>query len=303
MQAVRYERFGGPEVLELAEVDEPAVRPGTVRIRVAAAGVNPADWKQREGLFSGGRPLVAPAVPGLEAAGTVEEVGEGVTDVRPGDEVFGFGRRTWAEVAVLDAWAVRPDDLDVLEAAASPVAVETAIRALDAVRVGEGDTVVISGAAGGVGSAAIQLARARGAIVIGTAGAANQEYVEALGALVTTYDAGWPDRVRDLAVAEVDAAIDVAGAGVIPDLVALTGDAGRVVSVADFSAGDHGAQTTSTPGDRTAALREAVRLHADGVLRMIVEREYRLDQAAEALEDSRAGHARGRSVLLVGERP
>ncbi|MFD1722851.1 NADP-dependent oxidoreductase [Amnibacterium endophyticum] len=303
MRAVRYERFGGPEVLEVVEVDEPEVRPGTVRIRVAAAGINPADRKRREGAFAGGRPLAAPATPGFEAAGTVDAVGDGVTGVEPGDEVFGFGQGTWAEVAVLDVWAPRPEAMPVLEAAATPVPVETALRALDAVRVGEGDTVVISGAAGGVGTAAIQLARARGAIVIGTASEANQEYLEALGALATTYDTGWPDRVRDLAVAEVDAALDLAGAGVIPELVALTGDAGRVVSIADFSAGDHGAQVTGSTGDRAAALAVAAAGYEDGSLRMIVEREYPLDEAVQAQEDGRAGHARGRSVLLVGARP
>ena len=299
MRAVQYRSFGGPEVLEVGEAPSPDVRPGTVRIAVHAAGVNAADWKMREGMFSGGRPLAAPATVGMEAAGVVDAVGEGVTGMRVGDEVFGFGRGTWAEQALLDAWTKRPHGMDVEEAAATPVAFETALRALDAVRVQEGDTVLISGAAGGVGTAAVQIARSRGAIVIGTASAANQHYLEALGALPTTYDAGWPDRVRDLAVAEVDAAVDVAGAGVIPQLVELTGDAGRVVSIADFSAGDHGVQVSSRPGDRTAALELAVRLHEDGALRMIVERGFVLEQAAEALEESRAGHVRGRTVVLV----
>lgn len=302
MRAVRYRQFGGPEVLEIVEVPEPAVRPGTVRIRVRAAGVNGADWKLREGMFAGGKPLGAPATVGLEAAGTVDAVGEGVAGVREGDDVFGFGRGTWADVAVLDVWAHRPHAMPAEEAAATPVAVGTAIRALDAVGVRAGDTVVISGAAGGVGSAAIQFARARGAIVIGTASAANQDYLETLGALPTTYGDGWADRVRELAVAEVDAAIDVAGAGVIPQLIALTGDARRVVSIADFSAGKYGAQVSSGATDRAGALAAAVRAYEDGDLRMIVEREYALEDAAQAQRDSRAGHARGRSVVLVGDR-
>ncbi len=299
MRAVLYRRFGGPEVLEVGEVPPPEARPGTVRIAVHAAGVNAADWKMREGFFAGGRPLSSPAIVGSEAAGVVTAVGDGVTGVQEGDEVFGFGRGTWAEQAVLDAWAPRPHGMPIEEAAGTPVAFETALRALDAVRVVEGDTVVLSGAAGGVGTAAVQIARSRGAIVIGTASSANHDYLEALGALPTTYEAGWPDRVRDLAVAEVDAAVDLAGAGVIPDLVSLTGDPARVVSIADFSAPDHGVQVSQRPGDRVAALELAVRLHEEGALRMIVERGFVLDQAVEALEESRAGHVRGRTVVLV----
>lgn len=299
MRAVQYERFGGPEVLEIADVEEPHPAAGQIRIRVHAAGVNAADWKFREGLFTGGEPLEAPSGVGLDAAGTVDELGDGVTGVSVGDRVFGSGPSTFAEHAVLTAWAAMPHHLSFEEAAATPVPFDTAVRALAAVGAKEGDTLVISGAAGGVGTAAIQLARARGLIVIGTASAANQEYVEALGAIPTTYDDGWVGRVRELAVAEVDVALDAAGAGVIPQLIELTGDPAKVVSVADYSATELGAQFTSGGGDARAALEEAARLFEEGRLRMIVERTFPLDETPEAQRLSKLGHGRGRTVIVL----
>ncbi|WP_375406441.1 NADP-dependent oxidoreductase [uncultured Amnibacterium sp.] len=299
MRAVQYERYGGPEVLEIADVEEPHPAAGQVRIRVHAAGVNAADWKFREGLFTGGEPLDAPAGVGLDAAGTVDELGDGVTGVAVGDRVFGSGPSTFAEHAVLTAWAAMPHHLSFEEAAATPVPFDTAVRALAAVGAKEGDTLVISGAAGGVGTAAIQLARARGLIVIGTAGAANQAYVEALGAIPTTYDDGWVGRVRELAVAEVNVALDAAGAGVIPQLIELTGDPAKVVSVADYSANELGAQFTSGGGDTRAALEEAARLFETGGLRMIVERTFPLDETPEAQRLSKLGHGRGRTVIVL----
>ena len=299
MRAVQYQRHGGPEVLEIAEVEEPYAATGQIRIRVHAAGVNAADWKMRDGAFSGGRPLAKPAGVGLDAAGVVDEVGEGVTGVHVGDRVFGSGRATVAELAVLTDWARMPHHISFAEAAATPVPIDTAVRMLAAVEAQEGDTVVISGAAGGVGTAAIQLARSRGMIVIGTASAANQDYVEALGALHTTYDEGWVDRVRTLAVAEVNVGLDVAGAGVLPQLIELTGDPAKVVSIADFSAPGLGAKVTTGGGDKRAALEEAVRLFEAGDLRMIVEETYSIEQTPEAQRVSKAGHLRGRAVIEV----
>ncbi|WP_375389116.1 NADP-dependent oxidoreductase [uncultured Amnibacterium sp.] len=299
MRAVQFEQYGGPEVLEIAEVDEPHPGPGRIRIRVHAAGVNAADWKIREGLMAGGKPLARPGRVGLDAAGVVDELGEGVTDVRVGDRVFGSGSGTFADLAVLTAWARLPHHIPFEEGAAAPVPVDTAVRMLEAVAATEGDTIVLSGAAGGVGTALIQIAKARGLIVIGTASAANQEYVEALGALHTTYDDGWVDRVRSLAVAEVDAGFDLAGAGVLPQLIELTGDPSRVVSIADFSAPQLGAKVTAGGGDKRAALAEAARLFEAEELRMIVERTFTLEQTPEAQRLSKAGHGRGRSAVVL----
>jgi NADPH:quinone reductase-like Zn-dependent oxidoreductase len=298
MRAVQYEQYGGPEVLEIADVEEPHAGPGQVRIRVHAGGVNAADWKFREGVMAGGKPLTAPAIVGMDAAGTVDEVGEGAA-AEVGDRVFGSGRGTFAEYAVLTDWARMPHHLSFEEAAATPVPFDTAVRLLAAVDAVAGDTIVVAGAAGGVGTAVIQLARARGMIVIGTASAANQEYVEALGALPTTYDEGWVDRVRQLAVAEVNAGLDVAGAGVIPQLIELTGDPARVVSAADYSAKEQGAKFTAGGGDKRAALEEAARLFEHGELRMIVERSFPLDETPEAQRLSKLGHGRGRTVVVL----
>ena len=299
MRAVQYERLGGPEVLEIADIEEPHVAAGQIRIRVHAAGVNAADWKIRDGLFSGGKPLTAPQGVGLDAAGTVDEVGDGVTGVAIGDRVFGSGRWTFAEHAVLTDWARMPHHLSFEEAAATPVPIDTAARALAAVGATKGDTLVISGAAGGVGTAAIQLARSRGLIVIGTASAGNQEYLEALGAIATTYEAGWVGRVRELAVDEVDVAIDAAGAGVVRQLIELTGDPAKVVSVADHTATELGAKFTTGGGDRRAALEEAAHLFEHGGFRMVVERTFPLDETPEAQRLSKLGHGRGRTVVVL----
>ena len=298
MRAVRYHEYGGPEVLRVEDVEVPPVPPGRIRIAVRAAGVNAADAKIRAGAFSGGKPLAKPAGTGIDAAGVVDAVGDGVDDVRIGDAVLGSGRGTWAEHAVLSDWVPLPEGLSFEEAAGWPVPVDTAVRMLAEADVASGGTVVVSGAAGGVGSAVVQIASARGLHVIGTASAANQAYLLELGVAPTTYDPGWPDRVRALAPDGVDAALDVAGAGVLPDLIALTGDAARVVSIADATAPELGGRFTSGGGDRRAALHEAVVLFERGVFRMAVEQALPLEHAAEAQRLSAGGHARGRTVLV-----
>jgi NADPH:quinone reductase-like Zn-dependent oxidoreductase len=199
----------------------------------------------------------------------------------------------------LTDWAGKPDGLSFAEAAGYPVAVATAQRILDLVGVEAGQTVLISGAAGGVGSATVQFARARGANVIGTASKANQRYVEALGAIPTTYDEGMVERVRALAPDGIDAALDIAGSGVIPELIELTGDASKVVSIADFTAGDHGAQVSSGGGDRRAALAEAARLFEAGQLRIPVANTFTLKEAPAAHAASQAGHVAGRTVIVI----
>jgi len=300
MRAVQFSEYGGPEVLRLAtDVPEPHAGPGEIRIAVRAAGVNGIDWKVREGLFAGGRPLAHPAGTGVDAAGVVDEVGAGVSGVAVGDRVFGSGRATLAERAVLTGWAAMPDGMGFEEAAGYPVPAETAVRTLREVGVRPGETLLVSGAAGGVGSALVQFARARGVTVIGTAGPANQDHVRTLGATPTTYGEGLVDRVRALAPDGVDAAIDVAGSGVIPDLIALTGDPGRVLSIADFSAPEHGALVSSAPVDPPAAFAEAAALYARGALRIGVDRVFPLADAAAAQAAAQAGHARGRWIVTV----
>lgn len=173
MRAISFAAYGGPEVLEVIEVDPPHPGPGEIRIAVHAAGVNPMDWKVRAGLLEQVMPMTLPAGAGLDAAGVVDELGEGVVGVAVGDAVFGSGRATYSEQALLSAWTLMPSELSFQEAAGYPVPVGTALRALDQVGVAAGQTLLVSGASGGVGSAVLQIARDRGINVIATASAAK----------------------------------------------------------------------------------------------------------------------------------
>ncbi len=297
MKRVGFGEYGGPDVLRLEEVEAPHAGPGRIRIAVRAAGVNPVDWRIREGQMLKAHPIELPAGVGLDAAGVVDEVGEGVEGVEAGDHVFGEGIDTYAEFAVLTAWARMPEGLSFEEAAGYPSVVETALRVIREVGVRPGQTLLVSGASGGVGSAVLQIARERGITVIGTAGAANQEYLRGLGAMATTYGEGWVERVRRLG--DIDAALDLAGTGVLPELIALTGDPRKVISIADLGAPEHGVRFSGVAGSVPDALAEAADLIARGRLHIPVEQRYALADAAAAHIDSKAGHARGRRVVII----
>ncbi|MBT3166648.1 NADP-dependent oxidoreductase [Streptomyces sp. Vc74B-19] len=297
MKKVSYAEFGGPDVLRLVDTEKPHAGPGEIRVAVRAAGVNPVDWRIREGQMRPALPASLPAGVGLDAAGVVDEVGEGVTDVSIGDRVFGEGTDTYAEFAVLHAWARMPEGLSFEEAAGYPSVMETALRILGECGVRPGQTLLVSGASGGVGSAVLQIARDRGITVVGTAGAANLAYLRGLGAHATTYVEGWPDRVR--AFTSVDAALDLAGAGVVRELVELTGDPATVVSIADRTAPELGVRFSNVAGSVPDALKETVRLLEQGALHIPVEKVYSLAEAADAHADSRAGHTRGRRVIVI----
>lgn len=299
MKAIQFAEYGGPEVLQVVEVEEPHAGAGEVRIAVRAAGVNAFDWKVRAGYMREMMPLNLPAGTGLDAAGVVDEVGEGVSNVAVGDAVFGSGSATFAQYAVLSSWAVKPDELSFEEAAGYPVPVETAIQILDQIGVQSGQTLLVSGAAGGVGSAAVQIARERGITVIGTASERNQDYLRSLGATPTTYGEGLVERVRALAPDGIDAALDIAGSGVIPELIELTGDPSKVLSIADFSAPKFGAQLPSGGDTKMEALAEAKRLFTKGVFRIPVEKTYPLTAAREAQIASQEGHVAGRLVVTL----
>jgi NADPH:quinone reductase-like Zn-dependent oxidoreductase len=234
MKAAQFSRFGGPEVLAIVDLPDPHPGPGQVRIVVHAAGINATEWKIRSGALSFGAPL--PQTTGRDVAGVVDEVGEGVTDVAVGVRVFGLSDdgAGAAELALITFRAVIPPSLGFVDAAALPVALETATRALDQLGVAGGRTLFINGASGGIGGTAVQLAVARGARVIGAAGAGNQRYLGLLGAEPVTYGEGMVGRVRALSPGGVDVALDVAGNGVLPELVDRSGrrpgergDAGR----------------------------------------------------------------------------
>jgi NADPH:quinone reductase-like Zn-dependent oxidoreductase len=300
MKAIQYSRFGGPEVLELVDLPDPHPGPGQIRVAVRAAAVNPIDWKVRSGMMGG----EVPQTTGREVAGVVDEVGDAVTDVAPGDRVFGFvaDGAGAAELALLADYAPIPPSLDFAQAAALPVAVETAVRTLDVLGVGPDVTALINGAAGGVGSAATQIARSRGARVIGTASPNNHDYLRSLGAEPTTYGDGLVERLREIAPEGLDVALDAAGGGALPALVELTGDPERVVTIVDYAGAQHtGARFSGGPGTTRAvhALRDIGIAIEAGQFSIPVAQTFPLEQIAEAHRLSETGHVRGKLILVL----
>jgi NADPH:quinone reductase-like Zn-dependent oxidoreductase len=299
VKAARFSQFGGPEVLELVDLPDPHPGPGQVRIAVRAAGVNPSDWKKRAGLMDEDLPQTL----GYEAAGVVDELGEGVADVAVGDRVFGLSAdgAAQAELAVLSYYAPVPPSLDFPGAAALPAAIETATRALDQLGAGKDGTVLINGASGSVGSAAVQLAVARGARVIGTASPANHGYLRSLGAEPVAYGEGLVERVRAVAPDGVDAALDVAGSGVLPELIELAGGPEHVVTIADFAgARKHGVRFSSGDAGRAVhVLAEIGELIESGRFSLPDVHAFPLADIAEAHRAGENGRLRGKIVLLV----
>jgi NADPH:quinone reductase-like Zn-dependent oxidoreductase len=287
-------------VLEIVDVDDPHPGTGQVRIAVRAAGVNPSDWKKRAGLMDEELPQTL----GYEAAGVVDEVGEGVADVAVGDRVFGLSAdgAAQAELAVLSYYAPIPPSLDFTGAAALPAAIETATRALDQLGVGSGGTLLVNGASGSVGSAAVQLAVVRGARVIGTASPANHDYLRSLGAEPVAYGEGLVGRVRTLAPDGVDTALDVAGSGVLPELIELAGGPEHVVTIADFAgARAHGVRFSSGDAGRALhVLAEIGELVESGRFSLPAARTFPLAEVAAAHRAGENGHLRGKIVLVVG---
>lgn len=310
MIALQFSEYGPADVLHLAEVAEPHAGPGQIRIAVRAVGVTPADWYLRSGMLSDMMPLPLPHTPGVDAAGVVDEVGEGVTGVEPGDavlglvDVAGLGGAA-AEYAVLAAWAPKPDELTWEQAGGAAANIETATRTLDRLGVGAGTTLLVEGAAGGVGTVAVQLAVARGAVVVGTAREANHEFLAGLGAVPTTYGDGLADRVAALVPDGVDAVLDCAGSGSLPDLVAIAGGPASVVTVADLRAHEHGVELSSSGGPGAAeqdgrhGLAVAAALAREGRFTVPVAAAFPLRDAAAAHELSESRRARGKIVLTL----
>jgi NADPH:quinone reductase-like Zn-dependent oxidoreductase len=300
MFAVLYERYGDPDVLVAGAAAEPHPGPGEVRVAVRATSVNPFDCKTRAGYLAQMVPVQFPAIPGVDAAGVIDEIGAGVQGFSVGDEVFGLGAATSAEYALLDVFAHKPASLSFEQAAALPLAAETAVRGLDLLAVGPGTTLLIEGAAGGVGGMAIQFAVARGATVIGTASENNHQYLASLGAIPTTYGLGLADRVAALAPGGVDAVLDTAGQGSVPDLIALVPRPAQVVSIADFGATALGARfADGSEGRAVYALAQAAEAHQQGTLVITIQQILPLADLATGHRLSETGHVRGKLVISV----
>lgn len=297
MRAVQFNSYGGPEVLEAVEVDAPDAGPGEIVVQVASAGINQLDAKIRSGAMATARPASFPLGTGFDAAGTVIEVGQGVDDVTVGDTVFGTGRNTVAEQAVLTQWAKLPDGVDPVEAGGWGVATETAGRLLSELGLEQG-TLLVSGASGGVGSAVIQFALGRGLKVIGTASEKNHDYLASLGAVPLTYGAGLVERVPEVAPEGIDGALDISGAGVISDLVTLAGDPTKVISIADFTAPSLGARV-STGATRTNNPRDGfAEALALPHFALNIEHKYTLEDTSAAHQQAESGHTVGKLVVI-----
>lgn len=309
MKAIIYRQYGGPEVLEMADVDEPKVGPDWVKIAVRATSVNPVDWKLATGGLDGALNVLFPVTPGWDVAGVVEQVGPAVTELEVGDEVFGYVRTdavhggTYAEKvgAPIRTVARKPANLSFDEAAAIPLTGLTAYQSLvHTLKVTTGDTVLVHAAAGGVGGFAIQIAIAQGARVIGTGSPNSHDYIRALGAEPVSYGDGLVDRVKSIAPGGVDAIFDTIGGETLAlsnDLLA-EGATGRVVSIADPAVKELGGtyvfvRPNSDDLDALAALAES------GALTVEIARTYALEDTARAWEDSMQGHTRGKIVITV----
>ena len=299
MRALQFSEYGGPEVISWGDAPEPHAGPGEIRIAVRAASVNPVDWKMLGGGMSGGRPLAGTGYLGYDAAGVVDEVGEGVAGVSVGDEVFGGGQNTQAEYAVLNSWAIKPSSVDWAVAAAAGVAGETSERGLRLLGVKAGQTLFIDGGAGGVGAVAVQMAIVRGARVIASASESNHDYLREIGAIPVLYGEGVGGRVRAAAGGLVQAVFDVAGKTPLEELIGLVSEPSQVLTIANFAAGQAGARVTGGGADSRPmeALAEVAELLADNKLAIKIQ-TFPFDRAAEAYGISQAGHVRGKLVLI-----
>lgn len=308
MTAVRFHEFGEPaDVLRMERVAVPSPGPGRIRVAVHACGLNPADWALCRGLFPGAMPRGI----GLEVSGTVDAVGEGVTGIEAGDAVLGAtdyaaGHSAGAaDFAILRHWARVPQGLDPVQAAALPMAVETAFRSVESLGVVKGQTLLVHGAGTTIGFAAVQIALGRGARVIATAGETYAGRLREFGATVTSYGDGMPERVLEAAGGAVDLVLDTAPVGdSLPGLLrTVEGDPRRVLTITDFAAAaELGVRTSFDEGMplRYDALDRYARLAADGGFGIPIARTFPLAKWRAASEISRGGHAHGKLVLLPG---
>src|SRR6202035_4320630 len=303
-RAVRFDRYGGIDVLRVVEVDRPVPGPSQVLVRIKAAGINPGEAAIREGAFANRWPATFPSGQGSDLAGLVEEVGSAVQNVAVGDEVIGFtdNRASQAELVVVEADHLvhRPAHVPWDHAGALFVAGTTAYAAVRAVSLIAGDTVVVSGAAGGVGSIAVQLARRGGATVIGLASPANHEWLAGHGVIPVSYGDGVADRIRPSA-GKVDAFIDTFGADYVQLALELGVEPSRIDTIVRFDAvAEYGVKAEGNAvGASASTLAQLARLIADGQLEVPIAATYPLSQVREAYQRLASGHILGKIVLTV----
>ena len=303
-RAVRFDRYGGIDVLRVVEVDRPVPGPNQVLVRVKAAGINPGEAMIREGALANRWPATFPSGQGSDLAGVVEEVGSAVQNVAVGDEVLGFtdNRASQAELVVVEAnhLAHRPAHVPWEQAGALFVAGTTAYAAVRAVSLIAGDTVVVSGAAGGVGSIAVQLARNVGAEVLGLASAANHAWLTDHGVIPIAHGDGVAERIHAATGSRVDAFIDTFGGGYVELALELGVAPDRIDTIIDFAAAaKHGVKTEGNSAAANAkVLAELASLIDAGRLEIPIAKVYRLADVREAYQDLARRHTRGKIVLV-----
>jgi NADPH:quinone reductase-like Zn-dependent oxidoreductase len=303
-KAVRFDQYGDIDVLYVADVEIPAPGPGEVVVQMKAAGINPGEASIRKGLLDATVPATFPSGEGSDLAGVVSDVGPGVTSWSPGDEVLGWSwsRSSHAEYVVVpaDQLIAKPPELSWPVAGALYVVGVTAFAAVRAAAAGPGDTVVVSAAAGGVGSIVVQLLQVRGARVIGIASEANHEWLIAHGAIPVRYGDGLADRLKETTGGSIDAFIDLFG----PEYVHLAVDLGvprqRIETIISFAAAQELGTKAEGSGDATSTevLAEVAGLVAAGRIEIPIAATYHLDQVKEAFTELEQRHTRGKIVLV-----
>ena len=306
MRAAYIDAKGGPDQVKVGEMPEPVPGPGEVRLRVQAAGVGPWDVKIVAGMFG---EIKLPYTVGFEFAGIVDQLGEGVTGVELGEPVYGTdwhaGSMAEYRVAAIGTMATQPAKFTAEESVALAVAGCTSLEGIvERLRVQPGETVLITAAAGGVGTIAVQVAKDAGARVFAVAGKDNHDYVLALGAEAAFdyHDAGWTEQVRKLVPSGVDALFDCAGGDTLRAAFDAVKDGGRVVGIV-YGGPDAGPRGISFERFSAASGRERLatlaKMADEGRLRVELEAELPLDQAREAIERVAGGHTRGKVVVKL----
>jgi NADPH:quinone reductase-like Zn-dependent oxidoreductase len=301
---VRFDHHGGVDVLNVVVVERPVPAPGEVLVRVKAAGINPGEASIREGFMAQRFPTTFPSGEGSDVAGIIEQVGDGVKAFVPGDEVIGFSNRrsSHAELVVVpaDQLTRRPANVPWEVAGALFVTGTTAYAAVRAVAPAAGETVVVAGAAGGVGSIAVQLARRTGANVIGLASKANAAWLQAHGVVPVTYGRGVQRRIREASGGRVDAFIDTFGEGYVDLALELGVAPDRIDTIADFAAAQkYGVKTEgNAAGASASVLAELARLVSEGKLEVPIAHVFPLPRVRDAYRELEQGHTRGKIVLV-----
>jgi len=302
IRAIRFHEYGASDKLVLETIPQPELKADEVLVKVHFAGVNPIDWKIRAGYLKDYMPVSLPFTPGIDFSGTVVELGSGVKNLSKGQAVFGIAKGSYAEYAVASVGELvpKPNNVSFEAAATLPIGSLTAWKAVEDAGVKSGQTVVVQGAAGGVGLFAVQFARQKGAKVIGVASASNAAFVKGLGAEKVV---DYKDGVAESGVKDVDAVIDTVGGETLEKSYGLVKKGGTLVTIAgqvsEEKAKERGIKALGSGRGPAEILKQIAELMAKGSIRSEVGKVFRLDEAKAAQDLSQTGHGKGRILLKV----